>query len=161
MKKVILIDPFNQTVEMKQVQTEEYSGIKDFDYKSLRSMMECSLMDVVPLGGAVIMFVDDEGLLKDNRYFALGDVPYAGRAIIAGESDENGNSQDTPITVAQVQEVLTWKDEGHKEEPFMSFTYEDENGQMVTKKLGEDLEIAKQASEAVVEMARSQIKLVK
>ena len=161
MKKVILIDPFNQTVEMKQVQAGEYSGIKEFDYKSLRSMMECSLLDVVPLGGDVIMFVDDEGLLKDNRYFALDSVPYAGRAIIAGESDEDGNSQDTPITVAQVQEVLTWKDEGHKEEPYMSFTYEDENGEIVTKNLGEDPEIKKAVSDASAEMARSQIKLVK
>ena len=157
MKKVILIDPFNQTVEMKQVPTDQES----FDYKSLLEMMECSLLDVVPLGGDVIMFVDDEGLLKDNRYFALADVPYAGRAILAGESDENGNSQSVPITVDQVQEHLTWKPEGHKEEPHMSFTYEDESGEIVTKKLGEDLEINKAASDASAEMARSSMKVVK
>jgi hypothetical protein len=103
MKKVILIDPFNQTVEMKQAPTEQES----FDYKSLLEMMECSLLDVVPLGGNVIMFVDDEGLLKDNRYFALAEVPYAGRVILAGESDEDGNSQSVPITVDQVKEHLT------------------------------------------------------
>ena len=157
MKKVILIDPFNQTVEMKQVSTDQES----FDYKSLLEMMECSLLDVVPLGGDVIMFVDDEGLLKDNRYFALADVPYAGRAILAGESDEDGNSQSVPITVDQVQEHLTWKPEGHKEEPYMSFTYEDESGEIVTKKLGEDLEINKAASDASAEMARSSMKVVK
>ena len=157
MKKVILIDPFNQTVEMKQVPTDQES----FDYKSLLEMMECSLLDVVPLGGDVIMFVDDEGLLKDNRYFALADVPYAGRAILAGESDENGNSQSVPITVDQVQEHLTWKPEGHKEEPHMSFTYEDESGEIVTKKLGEDLEINKAASNAAAEMARSNMRVVK
>tara|TARA_R110000850_G_scaffold1489_1_gene8411 strand:- start:243 stop:716 length:474 start_codon:yes stop_codon:yes gene_type:complete len=157
MKKVILIDPFNQTVEMKHVPTDQES----FDYKSLLEMMECSLLDVVPLGGDVIMFVDDEGLLKDNRYFALADVPYAGRAILAGESDEDGNSQSVPITVDQVQEHLTWKPEGHKEEPYMSFTYEDESGEIVTKKLGEDLEINKAASDASAEMARSSMKVVK
>ena len=157
MKKVILIDPFNQTVEMKHVSTDQES----FDYKSLLEMMECSLLDVVPLGGDVIMFVDDEGLLKDNRYFALADVPYAGRAILAGESDEDGNSQSVPITVDQVQEHLTWKPEGHKEEPYMSFTYEDESGEIVTKKLGEDLEINKAASDASAEMARSSMKVVK
>ena len=157
MKKVILIDPFNQTVEMKQVSTDQES----FDYKSLLEMMECSLLDVVPLGGDVIMFVDDEGLLKDNRYFALADVPYAGRAILAGESDEDGNSQSVPITVDQVQEHLTWKPEGHKEEPYMSFTYEDESGEIVTKKLGEDLEIKKAVSDASAEMARSNMRLVK
>tara|TARA_R100000541_G_scaffold20379_1_gene30215 strand:+ start:189 stop:662 length:474 start_codon:yes stop_codon:yes gene_type:complete len=157
MKKVILIDPFNQTVEMKQVPTDQES----FDYKSLLEMMECSLLDVVPLGGDVIMFVDDEGLLKDNRYFALADVPYAGRAILAGEADEDGNSQSVPITVDQVQEHLTWKPEGHKEEPHMSFTYEDESGEIVTKKLGEDLEINKAASDASAEMARSSMKVVK
>jgi hypothetical protein len=43
----------------------------------------------------------------------------------------------------------------------MSFTYEDESGEIVTKKLGEDLEINKAASDASAEMARSQIKLVK
>ena len=157
MKKVILIDPFNQTVEMKHVSTDQES----FDYKSLLEMMECSLLDVVPLGGDVIMFVDDEGLLKDNRYFALADVPYAGRAILAGESDEDGNSQSVPITVDQVQEHLTWKPEGHKEEPYMSFTYEDESGEIVTKKLGEDLEINKAASDASAEMARSSMRVVK
>ena len=157
MKKVILIDPFNQTVEMKHVPTDQES----FDYKSLLEMMECSLLDVVPLGGDVIMFVDDEGLLKDNRYFALADVPYAGRAILAGESDKDGNSQSVPITVDQVQEHLTWKPEGHKEEPYMSFTYEDESGEIVTKKLGEDLEINKAASDASAEMARSSMKVVK
>jgi hypothetical protein len=157
MKKVILIDPFNQTVEMKHVPTDQES----FDYKSLLEMMECSLLDVVPLGGDVIMFVDDEGLLKDNRYFALADVPYAGRAILAGESDEDGNSQSVPITVDQVQEHLTWKPEGHKEEPHMSFTYEDESGEIVTKKLGEDLEINKAASNVSAEMARSSMKVVK
>ena len=157
MKKVILIDPFNQTVEMKHVSTDQES----FDYKSLLEMMECSLLDVVTLGGDVIMFVDDEGLLKDNRYFALADVPYAGRAILAGESDKDGNSQSVPITVDQVQEHLTWKPEGHKEEPYMSFTYEDESGEIVTKKLGEDLEINKAASDASAEMARSRMKVVK
>ena len=157
MKKVILIDPFNQTVEMKQAPTEQES----FDYKSLLEMMECSLLDVVPLGGNVIMFVDDEGLLKDNRYFALAEVPYAGRVILAGESDEDGNSQSVPITVDQVKEHLTWKPEGHKEEPYMSFTYEDESGEIVTKKLGEDLEINKAASDASAEMARSSMKVVK
>ena len=157
MKKVILIDPFNQTVEMKHAPTDQES----FDYKSLLEMMECSLLDVVPLGGDVIMFVDDEGLLKDNRYFALADVPYAGRAILAGESDKDGNSQSVPITVDQVQEHLTWKPEGHKEEPYMSFTYEDESGEIVTKKLGEDLEINKAASDASAEMARSSMKVVK
>ena len=161
MKKVILIDPFNQTVEMKQATTDQDSGVCNFDYKSLLEMMECSLLDVVPLGGNVIMFVDDEGLLKDNRYFALAEVPYAGRAILAGESDEDGNSQSVSITVDQVQEHLTWKPEGHKEEPHMSFTYEDENGEIVTKNLGEDPEINKAASDASAEMARSQIKLVK
>lgn len=161
MKKVILIDPFNQTVEMKEATTNQDSGVCSFDYKSLLEMMECSLLDVVRLGDNVVMFVDDEGLLKDNRYFALDEVPYAGRVILTGESDEDGNSQSVPITVEQVQEHVTWKPEGHKEEPYMSFTYEDESGEIVTKNLGEDPEINKAASNATAEMARSHIKVVK
>jgi hypothetical protein len=51
MKKVILIDPFNQTVEMKQVQTEEYSGIKDFDHKSLLAYDGVQLAGCGPSGG--------------------------------------------------------------------------------------------------------------
>ena len=61
-----------------------------------------------------------EGILKDNRYFQLGSQNFAGRCIIATETDDGGTT-DCNLTIEQVAEKLEWLPEGHKEEPFMSF----------------------------------------
>ena len=110
--QTILIDPYDQSLS--------YVHISDSNIQDYYSVMQCSCFDVVRLGNGVIMFVDDEGILKNNRYFQLGSQNFAGRCIIATETDDGGTT-DCNLTIEQVAEKLEWLPEGHKEEPFMSF----------------------------------------
>ena len=57
--KAILINPFNQTI------TEvEYSG----NFKEIYKLIDCSTFDCINIDDDNTLFVDDEGLLKENRY---------------------------------------------------------------------------------------------
>jgi len=110
--QVILIDPFDQSLS--------YIDISDSDIEDYYKVMQCSCFDVVRLGGGVIMYVDDEGLLKDNMYFKLGVTNYCGRSILANDTDDGGTT-DCMLTIEEVAEKLEWLPEGHREEPFMKF----------------------------------------
>jgi hypothetical protein len=110
--QTILIDPFDQSVS--------YVDISSDDIQDYYNAMQCSCFDIVSLGGGVIMYVDDEGLLKDNMYFSLGGSNYAGRSILANDNGEGGTI-DCGLTIEEVLEKLEWLPEGHVEEPFMKF----------------------------------------
>lgn len=110
--QTILIDPFDQSMS--------YVHISSDDIKDYYSVMQCSCFDVVTLGGGLIMYVDDEGLLKDNMYFSLGGTNYAGRSILANETDDGGTT-DCSLTIEEVKEKLVWLPDDHREEPFMKF----------------------------------------
>jgi|TARA_R110000751_G_scaffold55061_2_gene118153 hypothetical protein len=114
MKKIqtILIDPCDQSISYIDISN---SVIQDY-YEA----MQCSCFDVIRLGDGVIMYIDDEGLLKDNMYFRLGSHNFAGRCIIANETDDGGTT-DCHWTIDQVVKKIEWLPEGHKEEPFMQF----------------------------------------
>lgn len=110
--QTILIDPFDQSVS--------YIDIQESNLQDYYNAMQCSCFDVVHLGGGVIMYVDDEGLLKDNMYFSLGGANYSGRSILANETSEGGTT-DCTLTIQEVLKKLDWLPEGHKEEPYMKF----------------------------------------
>ena len=110
--QTILIDPFDQSVS--------YVDISSDDIQDYYNAMQCSCFDIVSLGGGVIMYVDDEGLLKDNMYFSLGGTNYAGRSILANDNGEGGTI-DCGLTIEEVLEKLEWLPEGHNEEPYMEF----------------------------------------
>lgn len=114
MKKIqtILIDPYDQSLS--------YIDIEESNLDNYYSAMQCSCFDVVTLGGGVIMYVDDEGLLKDNMYFSLDSSNYAGRSILANET-EDGGTTDCALNIQEVLEKLKWLPEGHVEEPYMKF----------------------------------------
>jgi len=114
MKKIqtILINPFDQSLS--------YVDISDSNIQDYYKVMQCSCFDIVSLGGGVIMYVDDEGLLKDNMYFKLGEENYAGISILANETDDGGTT-DCMLTIEEVAKKLEWLPEGHREEPFMKF----------------------------------------
>jgi len=61
---VLVIDPFKQ-----ELRWDSYND--NGDPKQLTDIMGCDTIDVVKLGDNVIMFVDDNGLLYDNRYFSF------------------------------------------------------------------------------------------
>ena len=109
--RLILIDPFEQTVAHVE---------SDGKAESLKALMKCDLFDVISVSVDNVMVLDDEGLLKDNRYFSLMGTPYAGRAVIRTE-DEDQNMVDSDLDLERVKERITWHPEGFKVEPVMEF----------------------------------------
>ena len=123
--KAILIDAVNKTV----TEVEKGEGIQDI-YKHLK----CDTFDVVGLGGGVDCFVDDEGLLKEGYVDEDGtkhnmhgfrlrgyDQVLMGNGLILGHNGE-GETIDSPVTVKQVQEVVTFVEYDRPEDkpqPFM------------------------------------------
>jgi hypothetical protein len=74
--RVILINPYNQTIK-----EAVYGG----DYREIYDLIGCRTFDVVSLSDADDLYVDDEGLLKDdNRYFSWSGRNFAGAGLILG-----------------------------------------------------------------------------
>ena len=109
--RAILLNPFDQTV--KEV---VYTG----DFRDIYSLIACTTFDVVRLSESDDMYVDDEGLLKDNRYFSWSGRNFAGKALIMGHDDE-GNSISTTYDLQEVIDRVEWLPEGHRETPYMEF----------------------------------------
>ena len=114
---VIVIDPFKQ-----EVRWESFND--NGDPKELTEIMGCTTIDVVKLGDNVIMYVDDNGLLHDNRYFTFKTLEqsqaFAGICVLA-LTDGIGGTKSFDRDIGAVKEILEWKHKGYKEEPFMAF----------------------------------------
>ena len=103
--QVMLIDPFDQSLS--------YVELSDSNIQDYYKVMDCRCFDIVRLGGGVIMYVDDEGLLRNNnRYFRLGSGNYAGKAILARETKDGGTT-DVNLFMTEVADKLSWLPEGH------------------------------------------------
>lgn len=114
---VIVIDPFKQEIR--------WASFNDNgDPNELTDIMGCNTIDVVKLGDDVIMFVDDNGLLYDNRYFSFKTAEqtqaFAGICVLA-LTDGEGGTKSFNRDIGAVREIVEWKHEGYKEEPFMAF----------------------------------------
>ena len=111
--KAILINPFDQTIK-----ETEYTG----DYREIYHLIDCRTFDVVNIIHTEDMYVDDEGLLKENqRYFTFtNEGTYAGKALLLGHSDE-GETTACGFTLQEVKDMVEWLPEGHKETPYMEF----------------------------------------
>jgi len=107
----ILLNPFDQTVKEVNI----LGNIQD-----IYLLTECTTFDVVRLSESDDMYVDDEGLLKDNRYFSWSGRNFAGKALIMGHDDE-GNSISTTYDLQEVIDRVEWLPEGHRETPYMEF----------------------------------------
>ena len=112
--KAILINPHEETI------TEvEYSG----NYKEIYDIIDCRTFDVAMAKENNDLYLDDEGLLKNNqRYFRMVEIGanYGGKALILAHNDE-GESTATTLTLQEVENMVQWLPEGHKEEPYMKF----------------------------------------
>ena len=84
------------------------------------SLIDCTTFDVVMLSDADDLFVDDEGLLKDNRYFSWSGRNFAGKGLILGHDDE-GETIATTYDLQEVVDRVEWLPEGHQEVPYMEF----------------------------------------
>ena len=111
--KAILINPFNQTItEIK------YSG----NFKEIYKLIDCSTFDCINIDNDNTLFVDDEGLLQENRYFYWKDYTnLAGKALIIGVDYQTGEDCDTSWSLQEVENMVEWLPEGHEEEPMMEF----------------------------------------
>ena len=106
-KKVIIIDPFIQTVTQ---------GRYD-NYKDLYKMGKFDTFDIVMVdknsdtdkGNDLVL--DDEGLLKENqRYFTfVGVGSFAGIGILIGSDHSTGGTIDTSWTVDQVTRAVSYE----------------------------------------------------
>ena len=111
--KAILINPFNQTItEVK------YSG----NFKEIYKLIDCGTFDCINIDDDNTLFVDDAGLLKENRYFYWKDYTnLAGKALIIGVDYQTGEDCETSWSLQKVENMVEWLPEGHKEEPVMNF----------------------------------------
>lgn len=108
----ILINPFDQTI--KEV---VYTG----DFREIYVLTDCETFDCVTVDSNHTMYVDDEGLLKDNRYFSWTGRNFAGKALILGSDHETGDDKETTLTIDEVSNIVEWLPEGHREQPYMEF----------------------------------------
>lgn len=117
--QVIVIDPYKKELSWQTIDN-------NCDPQKFTYIMQCRNFDVVRLGDNVIMYVDDEGLLKNpNSYFSFvtNDVEsqgYAGIAILATTNSE-GDTLSFDKDIGEVRSILHWKPEGYSEEPYMEF----------------------------------------
>ena len=114
--KAILIDV--KTQEIKEV---EHDG----KLQNIYDLIDCRTIDIVRIDDVNGIFVDDEGLLKDNLYFEYSGsenvFKLAGNGLILGVNDE-GNSISPTLTVEDVKSKVNFLPEGFKVEPYMEVT---------------------------------------
>jgi len=112
--KGILINPHEETI------TEvEYSG----NYKEIYSLIDCRTFDVAMAKENNDLYLDDEGLFKDNqKYFRMVELGanYAGKGLILAHDDE-GESIATTLTLQEVEDMVQWLPDTYKAEPYMEF----------------------------------------
>lgn len=94
MKKGILINVKNETIEMVEVQ----DGLQ-----GIYSLVDCELIEVVNLDDTNDIYVDEMGLLElnqDTKFFTFegGDQPYSGNGLVLGV-DDDGDSCDTTFDI--------------------------------------------------------------
>ena len=114
--KAILIDV--KTQEIKEV---EHDG----KLQNIYDLIDCRTIDIVRVDDVNSIFVDDEGILKDNLYFEYSGsenvFKLAGNGLILGVNDE-GNSISPTLTVEDVEGKVRFLPEGFKIDPYIRVT---------------------------------------
>lgn len=93
--KAILIDP---TCNM--VSEVSYSG----DYEEIYKLIDCDTFTCVDLGEGETLYLDDEGLFKNETYlFQMKGAhqPFAGKGLILG-TDEEGETIATKLSPLEI-----------------------------------------------------------
>ena len=117
MVKAILIDSEN-----KEIREVEVVKNGDSTLKSMYEHLKCGCVDVIRADQEADIWVDDEGLMKEgytdedgtrhnlSGFTAPGFTQtIMGNGLVMGHDDE-GYSADSPISVQQVQSVITFVD---------------------------------------------------
>ena len=96
-----LINPENETIT-----AVEYTG----DYKNIYTHIEADCFDCVRINDrGDTIFVDDNGLYKNNAFFQLKGYlqPLSGRGLVLG-TDEEGESVEPQITYEELQSQISF-----------------------------------------------------
>lgn len=91
-----LIDPSDQTIE-----TIHYDG----DWKTISYWIAADTFDVASTSDGLSIYIDDEGLFKeDQSFFTITGYPQplAGRALVLGPPDEDGEATSCLLTPTQM-----------------------------------------------------------
>jgi hypothetical protein len=113
----ILIDPFKRTVT--DVET-------DSSLDEIYSILDVGTITVVAFDREHVMFLDDEGLLKDKdeqAYFHLkgADQPFAGRGLIF--ADNYGDNRAATVSLEKVRDSVTFLDNANVQpEAYLGWT---------------------------------------
>lgn len=115
--RAILVDPFDRTVT--EVDWDgTFTGDNSRKERGAYRYMQCDLIDVVYFDSPwvnVNMFVDDEGLFKQDLAFFIpihsrSGQPIAGRSLLVGPPNNRGNSTACPISVAEAKAGIQFVD---------------------------------------------------
>ena len=111
--KAIHINPFNQTIK----EVDILGNLED-----IYVLLGCRTMDAIDIDESNVLYIDDEGLLKDKqRYFNINERNLAGKGLLMGFDDE-GDTIDTTLKAEDLN--ITWLPKDHVEQPFFNiFTF--------------------------------------
>jgi hypothetical protein len=99
--KAYLIDPYEHSIT-----GVDYSG----DYKDIYKLIDCQTFDCVGFNGDDTLYVDDEGLYKDNPEFFMikgYSQPLCGKALVLG-TDRDGNSIRPVVSLTKLKSMVTF-----------------------------------------------------
>ena len=100
--KAFLIDPEKRTI------TEvDYDG----HHKSIYKLIGADLFDTVRLSGSDVIFVDDEGLMKNPQHFFKLDgltSPLAGKGLVLGTNNRGENISPKLVLLEDLQRWITF-----------------------------------------------------
>ena len=116
--KAILIDVKNQLV--KEVEHDD-------TLKNIYELVDCRTFDVVSIDGKNSIYVDDEGLYREDQlYFEYSgtehSVRLAGNGLVLGLNRETGDSISPTISVEEVENKVRFLPEGFGIEPDFRIT---------------------------------------
>jgi hypothetical protein len=104
--KAFLVDP----VENKITEVD-YDG----DYKSIKTLIEADLFDVVRINvEGDCFFVDDEGLYSNKPFWAYQNFPHplAGKSLVLGTDHVGESISPMIITLEHLQRNIAWISSG-------------------------------------------------
>ena len=100
--KAFLIDPEKRTI------TEvDYDG----HHKSIYKLIGADLFDTVRLSGSDVIFVDDEGLMKNPQHFFKLDgltSPLAGKGLVLGTNNRGESISPKLVLLEDLQRWVTF-----------------------------------------------------
>ena len=114
--KAILIDVHN-----KDIKEIEHDG----KLENIYDLINCRAFDLVTIDDVNAIFVDDEGILKDNLYFEYSGnervMQFAGSGLVLGYNGE-GKTISTILSVEDVKGKVRFLGEGFTIDPHVRFT---------------------------------------